>query len=96
MVDNINKNTISEILAKKNLNALNKLKNAERKNKRLTSKQKELLDLFNIYLMQFQLIIIIITIIIIIIIIIMRMRIRMRIKMRMKELHKNFMSSDQV
>ena len=42
MVDNINKNTICEILAKKNLNALNKLKNAEIKNKRLT-----LLNLFN-------------------------------------------------
>ena len=32
LVDNINKNTINEILVRKNLNALNELKNAEIKN----------------------------------------------------------------
>ena len=47
MVDNISKNTVSEILARKHLNALNETKNAEIKNKCLISKQKELLDLFN-------------------------------------------------
>ena len=47
MVNNINKNTISEILARKNLNALNEIKNAEIKNKRLIPSQKELLDFFN-------------------------------------------------
>ena len=47
MVDNINKNTISEKLARKNLNASNKLRNAEIKNKRLSSNQKELLELFD-------------------------------------------------
>ena len=47
MVDNINKNTISEKLARKNLNALNELKNAEIKNKRLSSNQTELLTLFD-------------------------------------------------
>ena len=47
LVDNINKNTISEKLARKNLNASNKLRNAEIKNKRLSSNQKELLKLFD-------------------------------------------------
>ena len=47
MVDDINKNTISEKLARKNLNALNELKNAEIKNKRLSSNQTELLTLFD-------------------------------------------------
>ena len=47
MADSINKNTISEILARKNLNALNELKNTEIKNKSLISKQKELLNLFS-------------------------------------------------
>ena len=46
MVDNINKNTIGETDAKIKLNALNELKNAEIKNKRLSSNQKELLKLF--------------------------------------------------
>ena len=46
VVDNINKNTISETLARENLNALNELKNAEIKKKRLISNQKELLNLF--------------------------------------------------
>ena len=45
MVDNINKNTISEKLARKNLNALNKLKDAEIKHKCLSSNQTELLKL---------------------------------------------------
>ena len=50
MVNNINKNAISEILARKELNVLNKIKNAEIKNKRLIPKQKELLNLFdNLY-----------------------------------------------
>ena len=47
MVNNIKNNTISEILARKNLNALNEIKNAEIKNKRLIPNQKELLDFFN-------------------------------------------------
>ena len=41
MVDNINKNIISEKLARKNLNALNELKNAEIKNKCLSSNQTQ-------------------------------------------------------
>ena len=47
LVNNIKNNTISEIDAKKSLNALNKIKNAEIKYKRLIPKQKELLNLFN-------------------------------------------------
>ena len=47
LVNNIRNNTISEIDAKKSLNALNKIKNAEIKYKRLIPKQKELLNLFN-------------------------------------------------
>ena len=48
MVNNIRNNTISEISAKKGLNTLNKIKNAEMiKYKRRTPKQKELLNLFN-------------------------------------------------
>ena len=39
--------TISERDAKKRLNTLNKIKNAEIKYKRLIPKQKELLNLFN-------------------------------------------------
>ena len=47
MVNNGN-NTISEISAKKGLNTLNEIKNAEIiKYKKCTPKQKELLDLFN-------------------------------------------------
>ena len=40
LIDNINKNTISEILAKKNLSALKELKNTEIKKKRVISSQK--------------------------------------------------------
>ena len=48
LVNNIRKNTISEIDAKKSLNILNEIKNAEIiKYKRHTPKQKELLNLFN-------------------------------------------------
>ena len=47
LVNNIKNNTISEIDAKKSLNALNKIKNAEIKYKRFIPKQKELLNLFN-------------------------------------------------
>ena len=47
LVNNIKNNTISEIDAKKSLNALNKIKNAEIKYKRLTTKHKELSNLFN-------------------------------------------------
>ena len=48
MVNNIRNNTISEIDAKKDLNTLNEIKNAEIiKYKRRTPKQKELLTLFN-------------------------------------------------
>ena len=47
LVNNIKDNTISEIDTKKHLNTLNKIKNSERKYKRLISEQKELLNLFN-------------------------------------------------
>ena len=47
LVDNINKNTISETFARENLNALNELKNTEIKKKHLISNQKELLNLFD-------------------------------------------------
>ena len=48
LVNNIKNNTISEISAKKSLNALNEIKNAEIiKNKMHTPGQKELLNLFN-------------------------------------------------
>ena len=47
LVNNIKNNTISEIDAKKSLNALNKIKNAEIKYKRFIPKQKELLNSFN-------------------------------------------------
>ena len=48
LVNNIKNNTISEIDAKKDLNTLNKIKNAEIiKYKKRTSTQKELLNLFN-------------------------------------------------
>ena len=46
-INNIRSNTISEISAKKSLNTLNKIKNAEIKYKRLIPKHKELLNLFN-------------------------------------------------
>ena len=46
MVNKITNNTISEISAKKDLNALNELKNLEIiKYKKRTSKKKELLNL---------------------------------------------------
>ena len=47
MVNNIRNNTISEIDAKKRLNTLNEIKNAEIKYKRLIPKQIELLNLFS-------------------------------------------------
>ena len=48
MVNDIRNNTISKIHAKKDLNTLNKIKNAEIiKHKRRTTKHKELLNLFN-------------------------------------------------
>ena len=48
LVNNIRNNTISEIHAKKDLNTLNEIKNAEiRKYKRRTPKHKELLNLLN-------------------------------------------------
>ena len=47
LVNNIKNNTISEIDAKKRLNTLNKIKNAEIKHKRLIPGQKELLNLFD-------------------------------------------------
>ena len=50
MVNNVDKNAINEILAKKHLNAFNQIKNAEIKNTRLICKEKELLNLFNILL----------------------------------------------
>ena len=48
MVNNIRNNTISEISAKKDLNTLNKIKNAEIiKYKKRTPGHKKLLNLFN-------------------------------------------------
>ena len=47
LVNNFNKNTISETLAKENINALNQIKNTEIKKKHLISNQKELLNLFD-------------------------------------------------
>ena len=48
LVTNIRNNTISEIPAKKGLNKLNEIKNAEILNyKKRSPKQKELLNLFN-------------------------------------------------
>ena len=48
LVNNIRNNTISEIFAKKGLNTLNEIKNAEIiKYKRYITKQKELLNLFD-------------------------------------------------
>ena len=48
LVNNIRNNTISEISAKKGLNTLNEIKNAEIiKYKKCSPKQKELLNLFN-------------------------------------------------
>ena len=48
LVNNIRNNTISKIPAKKGLNILNEIKNAEIiKKKSYTSKQRELLNLFN-------------------------------------------------
>ena len=48
LVNNIRNNTISEIDAKKDLNTLNEIKNAEIiKYKKCSPKQKELLNLFN-------------------------------------------------
>ena len=47
LVDNINKNTISEAFAKENLNALNEIKKTEIKNKRLLSSQKKLINFVN-------------------------------------------------
>ena len=48
MVNNIRNNTISEISAKKGLNTLSEIKNAEIiKHKKYTPKEKDLLNLFN-------------------------------------------------
>ena len=48
MVNNIRNNVISEIIAKKDLNTLNEIKNAEMiKYKKRTPKHKEWLNLFN-------------------------------------------------
>ena len=79
MVDSINKNAISEIHAKENINALNELKKAEIKDKRLMSGQKELLSFFN------DLLDIILTEIIIIITMVIMMMIMMIMKKRMKK-----------
>ena len=47
LVNDIKNNTISEALAKQKLNALNEIKKAETKNKRLINGQKILLNLFD-------------------------------------------------
>ena len=47
MINDIKNNTISEALAKQKLNALNEIKKAETKNKRLINGQKILLNLFD-------------------------------------------------
>ena len=80
MVDSINKNAISEIHAKENINALNELKKAEIKDKRLMSGQKELLSFFNDLLDT-----ILTEIIIIIITMVIMMMIMMIMKKRMKK-----------
>ena len=46
MINNIKNNKISEALAKQKLNALNEIKKAETKNKRLINGQKVLPNLF--------------------------------------------------
>ena len=46
MINNIKNNTISEVLPKQKLNAINEIKKAETKNKRLINGQKILLNLF--------------------------------------------------
>ena len=46
MINNIKNNTTSEALAKQKLNALNEIKKAETKNKRLINGQKVLVNLF--------------------------------------------------
>ena len=56
LINNIKNNTISEILAKKNLDALNEIKKAEMKNKRVISNQKKNYQFFSTnYLIQFYL-----------------------------------------
>ena len=47
MINDIKNNTISEALAKQKLNALNEIKKAETKNKRLINGKKILLNLFD-------------------------------------------------
>ena len=47
MINNIKNNTISEALAKQKLDALNEIRKAETKNKRLINRQKILLSLFH-------------------------------------------------
>ena len=47
LINDIKNNTISEALAKQKLNALNKIKKAETKKKRLINGQKILLNLFD-------------------------------------------------
>ena len=47
MINNIKNNTISEALAKQKLDALNEIRKAETKNKRLINGQKILLSLFD-------------------------------------------------
>ena len=47
LINDIKNNTISEALAKQKLNALNEMKKAETKNKRLITSQKVLLKLFD-------------------------------------------------
>ena len=47
MINDIKNSTISEALVKQKLNALNKIKKAETKNKRLINGQKILLNLFD-------------------------------------------------
>ena len=50
LINNINNNTISEILAREKLNKLNEIKKAEIKGKHLINGQKELLTFFNMLL----------------------------------------------
>ena len=47
LINDIKNNTISEALAKQKVNALNKTKKAETKNKSLINRQKVLLNLFD-------------------------------------------------
>ena len=83
MINNIENHTISEIDAKKDLNTLNKIKNAELKKYKIrTPTQKDLLNLFDDLLKTMTMTMTMIIMIIMIMNVIMRMRMKIRISMR--------------